>query len=68
MVQIRDPLLDAVRPVIDLLPLLASPPLKAMQAEQVAILSLDYMFLRLVSPQSAEFDEIGRIANRGRYC
>jgi hypothetical protein len=43
--------------------LFASSPLQAVQAKQIAILCLDYVLFCLVSPQSTEFNKIGRIAH-----
>lgn len=66
MVHIDDALLDACRPVVDLLPLLAPAPLQAVDAEEEAILGLHNVFFGLVSPDLAEFDKVGGIPHRGR--
>jgi hypothetical protein len=66
MMKVDDALPYAVPSRIDfpiLLPLSARQPV---EAEQKAILGLQHMFLGLVSRQTAEVDEVGRIADRRR--
>ena len=50
VMQINDAFLDARRPVVDLLSLLAPPPLQAMNSQKETILRLDDVFLSFVSP------------------
>lgn len=66
VVHVDDGLLDAGAAAVDLLALLAALPLEAMQAEKVAVLGLDDVFLCFVAPEAAELYKIGRIANGGR--
>jgi hypothetical protein len=63
VVHIDDPLLGALGSAVDLEALLASSPLQAVQAEQEAILCLNYVLFCFVSPQSTELDKVGRIAH-----
>lgn len=67
VVHVDDGLLNAGAAAVDLLALLAALPLEAMQAEKVAIFSLDDMFFCLVAPEAAELYKVGRIANGGRH-
>lgn len=61
--QVRHALFDTVATRVDLLSLLAFAPLQAVNAEKVAIGSLDNMFLGFVAPELAELYKIGGIAN-----
>jgi hypothetical protein len=63
MVQVRHALLDAGATRVDLLSLLPLAPLQAVDAEKIAIGSLDYMFFGFVAPELAKLYEIGRIAD-----
>lgn len=65
VVQIDNSLLGAIGPAVDFQVLLASSPLQAVQAEQKAILCLDYMLFCFVSPELTELNEVGRIAHGG---
>lgn len=63
VVQVSNALLGAVPAAVDSLALFSSSPLQTVQAQQIPILCLNYVFFCFVSPQLAHLNEIGRIAH-----
>ena len=67
MVEVDDPLLDALWPAVDFLILLALLVCQSMQTEEEAILGLKDMLFGFVAKQATEVNEIGGVADRRGY-
>lgn len=69
VVQVDDALPDGVGAArVDAAAFLAASPLQAVQAEEVAVLGLDNVLLRLVAPDAAQLDKVGGVADGIRYA
>lgn len=64
VVEIHDPLLDAPRSAVDLLPLLSLPPLQPVHAQEVTIFGLHDVLLCFKPPESAELNKVRRLTDR----
>lgn len=65
MVQVYHPLLEALGPGIDPGVLFSLFPCQPVQAKEVSVLCLYYMFFGRVAKRGAEVDEVGGISDRG---